>query len=215
MRYLIVLSILALISLSCANIPQLINPLRIEPGEVQFQDDFSDPTSGWVRRNEKQIGNLDFVNQGYQIYVKQNHTILWSGPGLKFRDVRIEVDATKIEGPDNNDFGIVCRARDQHNYYFLVISSDGYYGIGKVVEGEQQLIGMNDMPPNEYILQGQQTNHLRADCVGNNLSLYVNGFHLVTVQDTEFASGDSGLVAGTFEQPGTRIHFDNFSVLMP
>ena len=215
MRFLTVLSILTLISLSCASIPQLISPFEIQSGEVQFQDDFSDPTSGWVRRNEKDIGNLDFVNQGYQIYVKQTHTALWSGPGYNFHDVQLEVDATKIEGPDNNDFGIVCRARDQNNYYFLVISSDGYYGIGKVIDGKPQLIDMDDMPPNEYILQGQQTNHLRADCIGKDLSLYVNGSHLVTVRDSEFGSGDVGLVAGTFDHPGTRIHFDNFSVLMP
>jgi hypothetical protein len=134
---------------------------------------------------------------------------------LKYTDVQIEVDATKIEGSENDDFGIVCRARDDKNFYFLVISSDGYYGIGKVRDGEQRLIGMDDMPPDENILQGQGSNHLRADCIGEYLSLYVNGIHLATVQDTEFTSGDAGLLAGTFDEPGTRIHFDNFSVLMP
>jgi hypothetical protein len=201
--------------MSCINLPLVLNAYEIQSGEVQFQDDFSDPTSGWVRRNDEEIGNLDYINQGYQIFVKQNHTVLWSGPGLEFIDVQIDVDATKIEGPEDDDFGIVCRARDNDNFYYLVISSDGYYGIGKVRDGAQQLIGMDDMPPNEHIFQGQRSNHLRADCIGENLSLFVNGIHVATVQDTEFTSGDAGLLAGTFDTPGTRIHFDNFTVLMP
>lgn len=209
------LSLLALVSLGCVNLPLLISSYEIQSGEVQFQDDFSDSSSGWLRFYDPASGGMDYVNNGYQFFIKQPQTVLWSGPGLKFTDVQIEVDVKKIEGPKNDDFGIVCRAMDDNNFYFLVISSDGYYGIGKVRDGEQRLIGMDNMPPDENILQGQRSNHLRADCIGENLSLYVNGVHLVTVQDTEFTSGDTGLLAGTFDKPGTLIHFDNFSVLKP
>ena len=31
-------------------------------------------------------------------------------PGLKFTDVRIEVDALKVGGERDNRFGIICRA---------------------------------------------------------------------------------------------------------
>jgi len=209
------IAFLGLVSLSCINLPLVINSSEIQIGEVQFQDDFSDPSSGLARYYDENIGSLDYVNQGYQISVNQRHTILWSGPGLEFTDVQIEVDVTKIDGPESDDFGVVCRARDKHNFYFLIISSDGYYGIGKVRDGIQQLIGMKDMPPSEDIIQGQYTNHLRADCIGEYLSLYANGIHLVTVKDSEFTSGDVGLFAGTFEDPGTSVRFNKFSVLMP
>ena len=59
------------------------------------------------------------------------------------------------------------------------------------------------------------TNTIRADCVGSSLSLYVNGEKLDEVQDTEFGSGDVGLMAGSFDTPGTDIHFDNFVVTKP
>ena len=215
MHSLKLLAILGLVSLSCINMPIAINSYEIQTGEVQFQDDFSDPSSGWARRFDENTGSLDYVNQGYQISVNQSHAILWSGPGLEFTDVQIEVDVTKIDGPENDDFGVVCRARDEHNFYFLIISSDGYYGIGIVRDGIQQLISMKNMPPSEDIIQGQHTNHLRADCIDETLSLYVNGIHLVTVQDSEFTSGDVGLFAGTFDNPGTRVRFNKFSVLMP
>jgi hypothetical protein len=155
------------------------------------------------------------VNGAYRIYVNTTNTDVWSNPGLNFSDTSIQVDASKVGGVDNNDFGIICRYRDAENFYFFVISSDGYYGIGKMVNGQHKLIGVNAMPPSEKVAQGNVTNHLRADCVGNRLTFYVNGSMLADEQDTEFTSGDVGLMAGTFETPGTDIYFDNFVVSKP
>ena len=214
-RLTLIIAIIMLVSLNCITLPFGINTYEIQSGEVQFQDDFSNQSSGWLRIHDDNTSSLDYVDSSYQILVNQSHTVLWSGPDLQFTDVQIEVDATKVQGPENDDFGVVCRAQDQHNFYFLVISSDGYYGIGKVRAGVQELISMTGMPPSEDIYKGHSTNHLRADCIGEDLSLYVNGVHLATVQDAEFISGDAGLLAGTFDDPGTTIRFDNFSVLMP
>jgi hypothetical protein len=215
MHILKLITILGLVCSSCISFPLAINSYNISSGEVQFQDDFSNPASGWVRSKDENIGNLDYLMGGYQISINQSNTILWSGPGLDFTDVQIEVDVSKIDGPDHDDFGVVCRASDKTNFYLLGISSDGYYGIGKVRNGILQLIGMKDMPPSDNIIQGQRTNHLRADCIGELLSLYVNGIHLVTVQDSQFTSGDVGVFAGTFDDPGTSVRFHKFSVLMP
>jgi hypothetical protein len=35
------------------------------------------------------------------------------------------------------------------------------------------------------------------------------------VSDSDFASGDVGLLAGTYDEVGTDIHFDNFVVRKP
>jgi hypothetical protein len=74
---------------------------------------------------------------------------------------------------------------------------------------------MAAMPPSEAIRQGNDRNHLHAECVGENLSLYVNGILLAVVQDAEFSAGETGLFVGTFETPGSEVHFDNFAVLQP
>jgi len=143
------------------------------------------------------------------------NTDVWTNPGLNFDDVIVEVDATKVDGPDDNDFGVICRYQDVDNFYFFLISSDGYYGIGRVVNDEQILIGKDQLYPDEAIHQGEEINHIRADCVGSSLTLHVNGVELAEVQDDSFVSGDVGLLAGTFDQPGTDILFDNFVVKKP
>lgn len=203
---------LALITGACEfRFPGDVEP---ETGEVLFQDDFSDPDSGWDRLTAPN-GETNYLNGVYRIYVNQPSTDVIASPGLEFSDTIIEVDAAKIGGPDDNDFGIACRVQDKTHYYFFLISSDGYYGVGQYTDQGQQLIGMPAMLPSEIIQQGQAINHIRADCVANRLALYVNGERLIEITDDTYASGDVGLVAGSFGTPGTDIHFDNFVVTKP
>jgi hypothetical protein len=190
------------------------DPEDVASGSVLFQDDFSDPSSGWDRVTEPD-GATDYANGVYRILVSASDLDVWSNPGLSFTDTHIEVDATKIAGDDNNDFGVICRYQDADNFYEMVISSDGYYGIVKIKDGERVPIEQQAMLPSEAIQQGAATNHIRVDCVGSTLALYVGGQQLAEVQDSDFASGDVGLIAGTFDVPGTEIHFDNFTVLKP
>jgi len=216
-RFIILITTLLLSSLACQTIVQSGDQADNPPsdlGEVLFQDDFSNTSSGWDRVNLDE-GVTDYDNGIYRMYVNETDTDVWANPGLNFTDVHMEVDATKVGGDDNNDFGLICRYMDTDNFYFLIISSDGYYGVGKVTNGEQQLIGIESMPPSDEINQGNAKNHLRGDCVGNTLSLYVNGVFLASYEDSDLSSGDVGMIAGSFEQPGTEIHFDNFMVLKP
>jgi hypothetical protein len=185
-----------------------------QPSGVLFQDDFSDPESGWDRVIVSD-GVTDYADGVYRIFVNTSNTDVWANPALDFTDVSVEVDATKVDGENDNDYGVICRYQDGENFYFFVISSDGYYGIGKISAGLQQLIGVDSMPPSDAIRQGNATNHLRAVCAGSKLSFYVNDQFLAEYEDTEFTSGDVGLVAGTFDTPGVDIHFDNFVVTEP
>ena len=184
--------------------------------QLLFYDDFSDPTSGWDRVTADQ-GSTDYTADAYRIYVNAANTDLWANPGRQFpSDVILAVDATKVGGSDDNDFGLICRYQDTGNYYFFLVSSDGYYGIGIVQNGEQRLLSGNSMMHSDSIKQGNATNHIRAECIGNTLSLSVNSNRLAEVQDATITSGgDVGLLAGTFDTPGTEILFREFVVGTP
>jgi hypothetical protein len=185
-----------------------------EPERLLFQDDFSNPNSGWDSLHNED-GVTDYQNGQYRIFVNTTNTDVWANPGLNFTNTIIEVDATKVGGDDNNDLGVICRYKDDENFYFFVISSDGYYGIGKLKDGQQVLIGMESMPPTDVVKQGAATNHIQAVCDGSTLRLVVNGELLAETTDPDLTSGDAGLLAGSFEDPGTDILFDNFVVREP
>jgi hypothetical protein len=208
-------SLIVLLLLACQ---ASIHPASWFPypsGSVLYQDDFTDPSTDWERAPDLLGGSLDYTGGVYRVWVSTPGYLLWSGPEIKFGDVRIEVDAIPVSGEGDDDFGIVCRATNQDNFYFLVISSDGYYGIGKMKDGVPGLIGMKEMPPSEYILKSQALNHLRADCIGDRLELYVNSQLLASVEDSDFRRGRVGVLAGTLAAGSTDVAFDNFSVLAP
>jgi len=81
-------------------------------------------------------------------------------------------------------------------------------------ESNSTLISSDKLQPSDAI-KPTSTNHIRADCIGSKLTLYVNGTQAATATDNEYTGGDIGLLAGTFSTPGTDIHFDNFIVTKP
>ena len=186
----------------------------VSPGTILFADDFSNKSGGWGLWNQ---GNavVDYREGGLRILVQEKQYDFWSVAGRSFKDVQIEVDLIKLGGPDDNDFGLICRFQDQNNFYIFLISSDGYYGIAKVKDGQYSLIGADQLQYHNAIAHGAASNHLRADCAGPALRLYVNGQKLQDVQDLTFTSGDVGLMAGSYDEPGVDILFHNFVVKQP
>ncbi len=212
-RIILLISSLIVVSLACALTPPAAVTTPLPSGSVLYQDDFSRNSSGWDRMQANE-GIMDYDAGGYRILVNAQQTNFWTTPHQNFTDVRIEVDNGKLAGPDENRIGVVCRFNGS-DYYFFMISSDGYYGLGIFSAGKASLLGQAEMHYSENINMGLAVNHLRADCVGSTLTFYVNGFQVAQAQDSTLASGDVGILAGTFATPGVDIVFDNFVVLQP
>jgi hypothetical protein len=98
-------------------------------GSVLFQDDFSDLASGWDHVSTEG-GTMDYDGGVYRFLVTTPHFNYWSTPGKSYTDARIEVDVAKLDGPDSNRAGLLCRLTGEQ-FYFFVISSDGYYAVGR------------------------------------------------------------------------------------
>jgi hypothetical protein len=122
------------------------------------------------------------------------------------------VDARTVEGPLDNNFGILVRYQaDGDNFYWFEISSDGYYSVDMMQAGEW--VGLVDWVESDAINQGiGATNHLRVVCDRDQFSFYANGTYLTGVSDATFGSGNIGLAVGTFDEPGAVIRFDSLRV---
>jgi len=216
----LVLPLIAL-SLACSALggPQVSVPTGVsvptaDNTTVLFQDDFSDTSSGWDRVQTDE-GVTDYDSGTYRIFVDKTQHDYWANPGRSFTDAQVEVDATKVAGPDQNDFGLICRSQDTKNFYAFIVGSDGTYAIEKFSDSGSEILGSDAMQQSDAIRQGAATNHLRADCVGDSLSLYVNGQLVHSVTDSSYASGDVGLIAGTYDEAGADIAFDDLVVRQP
>ena len=183
-----------------------------KPGDILYQEEFEDNTTGWDRVANDH-GIMDYDSGGYRFLVKQADYNLWSTPEKNFKDVRVEADVFRLNGADENRAGLMCRYQNG-DYYFFIISNDGYYGVGKYIGGQILLLGQPSMQPSEFI-EKEAVNHLRADCIGDTLTFYVNFSQVASVKDTDFANGDVGMLAGAFTEAGVDVLFDHFVVIQP
>jgi hypothetical protein len=192
------------------------NAQNAPSGSVLFEDDFSNPDSGWDALSDEQVV-MGYRDGGFRFLVNQPYYDYWSLPGKRFTDSRIEVDSVKLSGPDDNDFGLICRYGGPDKFYAFIISSDGYFAIQRSVEGGDgyEVLGSTTLQYSDKINQGIALNQLRADCVGSTLTLYVNGEKLIEVRDDVLEAGEIGIIAGTNGSTGVDIFFDNFIVYQP
>jgi hypothetical protein len=216
----VAIAAIVLISLACTLSPvtQPSSPTTSggQSSNVLFQDDFSNTNSGWSTRSNSG-DSMDYSNGAFRIYLNSTMTDLVSQAGKSLpADVVIDVDVTKAGGSDNNDFGVTCRMKDLNNFYFFEAASDGYAVIGKFLDNTMSYLSAEAMAKVDGINAGSTLNHIRAECVGSNLKLYVNGKLVAQTTDTTFTSGgDVGLIAGSFSDGGIDILFDNFVVSKP
>ncbi|MGA9533860.1 MAG: hypothetical protein WBR18_14165 [Anaerolineales bacterium] len=82
-------------------------------------------------------------------------------------------------------------------------------------DGRRRLLSDDALLPSAAVRQGQAGNVIRADCIGYNLRLYVNGVLVAEAQAAEWPTGDVGLIAGTYDQNELEVWYDNFSVVEP
>jgi hypothetical protein len=206
------LPLLILLLASCLPAAPTESVITGNPGDVLYQENFANNTSGWDRvLNDG--GIMDYDSGGYRILVRGAKMNFWSTPPGMFGDVRIEADVTKLNGPDENRAGLLCRYQNG-NHYFFIISNDGFYAIGKFTNGQTILIGQEAMVASDAV-RAEGVNRLRADCIGNTLTFYVNDTLVASTVDGDFTAGGVGVLAGAFDEPGVDVLFQNFVVRQP
>ncbi|MBK8984644.1 MAG: hypothetical protein IPM39_00955 [Chloroflexi bacterium] len=187
-------------------------------GGALFADDFGGSQNcGWALYN-RGGAVVEIVEGALRISTSQPGEVRWTNPGRSFDDVIITTQARQVSGPNNNAYGVICRYQNEQNFYVFLVGGDGYYAVGKYTSDSPTVTYLTENGEyqfSEAINQGLATNQIRASCVGNELSLAVNGIPLVTVTDPTFVIGDVGLAVSTFE-PGTAVvEFSDFRVVAP
>lgn len=186
-----------------------------EPGALLYEENFDDPSGGWSTFDGDGV-SVSYEDGGYQMVIDRTEYMVWGNPepGLDLADLAIEADVRQVEGPLDNNFGVFVRyleGDDQYSYYWFQISSDGFYSVDLRDEGEWiTLVGWEASPSIQTGLG--VTNRMRVECSAGRFSFYNNNVHLVDVFDGTIGRGSIGLAAGTFEEPGVVVQFDDVRV---
>ena len=181
--------------------------------QLSWSDDFSDPSSGWQAQSDASA-EVSYSDGVMRILVKWPNSFAWASARREFSDYRLAVEATQIAGPDDNEYGVHVRMKDNRHLYRFSISGDGYYRIVRLDDEQETVLG-SDWSYSEAIRTGMAVNRLEVTCQDATMTFRVNDVLLAQVEDDTHRKGDIGLYAGSFFEPGVEIHFDNLTVSEP
>jgi hypothetical protein len=134
-------------------------------------------------------------------------------PHLAFQDFDLYLDAGLTNPSADGPYGMICRFRNEKNYYFFQIGPGASAAIGKMVDGVESILAskdtVKDMQPSPAV------NHLQAECNKDQLKFLINGVLVANVQDSDLTLGDMGVFVVGPEAGKVEALFDNIFVFLP
>lgn len=199
-------------------LPALAQSLTLDEALAELRS--TEPTVSERFRRDNGLWELDldsaestirFESGSYRVGALEPSYYVWGISEFMADDLFVEVDAARMTGPDNNEFGIVFRHEDVDNFYTFLVSSDGFYSLRKLQEGMWEEI----LPWAEtdlLDLSEAGSNRLGVFAQGASIVLLINEQIVDSVVDESFSGGAIGLAAGAFEEAGVEVAFDDLDL---
>lgn len=173
---------------------------------LPYFDPLTDPASGWVS-GDLGVSRLAYAPDGYHMRIDKLGSWL-EAPNRalpRVADSAVAVDVTNLAGPaPGNGFGVLCRYQDPRNWYGLTFGADGRYRILRMRNGVESTLAAPAAGATSPLLPAPgATARLRADCVGDTLTLLADGQVVAQARDDSFATGTLELYACTCGLRGT------------
>jgi hypothetical protein len=182
---------------------------------VLYQDDFTNPDSGWPDNLEFGNYNIGYHEPDhYHVDVHTPHDrALVAVPGRSFSDgtVEVQVQAEPNNTAKTGDFryGLFFR-RSGNEYYAFAVSprTSTWYALKSSPTGLTELAkGSNDS------IQGLTApDALRVDVKGSTFFLHINDQIIGQVSDADYAGGEVGFYVETFDSPRVHAHYGTITV---
>jgi hypothetical protein len=175
-----------------------------------YSDDFSDPNSGWYIEYLG-CGKFSYQDEEYEIWVRCEYTMAGAtSPFGSFSNYAIEADMRRHMG-GSVLYGLIFDFVDWDHFYVFIVDPDhqSYILQRRNPTDWTVLIWPVGSP---YINPDEATNRLKVKREGNQITLYVNGHFLTSIEDGTYTGNlEVGLYA---ESSGLDVitRFDNFKI---
>lgn len=144
------------------------------------------------------------ISEGrYNFYSATGDAFAWRTQEIA--DGTVQAQAMWTGGLETHGYGVIFRLVNEYNYYFVLLAGQGYYLVGKTVEGNASVLHPWSYEPK---LQEHGTNLMRVEMLNDTFTLFLNDTQVYSFKDTSFASGGYGF----FTQKGVRASFDDLKV---
>lgn len=209
-KFLFILVVLVLATIACGGTGKTPS----DPNLI-LKDDFTSNTRKWDEGDSDDGSDVAIRDGKYTFTVKGTNWDYWAIPN-NFKitsDVVIEVDAELVSGPKDVIYGVICGYNeDTHeDFHVASIAEDGYAIIYKYVAGEIEIL-YDELDAFEDF---KSPNRLQVSCIGNTITLVVNGVQIATAESDSLVPGNIGFLTGTYDETDAVVTFDNLEVRKP
>lgn len=162
---------------------------------VVINEQFNNNSNYWDVHDEPE-SMLNIVNGKYYMKGKMLGRAITStinAPDLENDDFKISAELTKLNGIDDNGFGLIWGSKDENNEYEFVISGNGQF---KVIEWENGI--KTDLVAWTFYSNIQKwdhaTNRLRIEKRGKSIKFFINDNYVAFVRSVENMGNRIGFV---------------------
>ncbi|HSF80454.1 MAG TPA: S1C family serine protease, partial [Anaerolineales bacterium] len=195
----------------------VVNPNANESGDFYYYTEFDGDLGSWVyylTRGEEQDFTANTSNSRMRVEIDDTYTyVYFMYDEYEYTDTWIDTTAENL-GRNNNNVSLICRESDLGWYEFNIANNGEYWiywyddvtedGYVELWHGGSTLIKM-----------GKDINEYTAYCVGDTLSLWINGVEVKTLTNKNLKSGRAGLSVSSFNVTPIIVEFDYFAVGVP
>lgn len=182
-----------------------------------FTEEFDGDLSNWTywvsSGNESGVGlSADKAALNVLLSTANTSVYVFYDPYI-YEDVILEVQADNA-GKNNNNVSLVCRYNDADStWYEFSVANNGLYWIYAYDGGYNQIANGGS----NLIKTGKDTNIYTVGCIGDTLTLFINGQEVRTFQDKTYRlkEGQVGLNVTSFDSLPIEVDFEYFTISQP
>jgi serine/threonine protein kinase len=188
-----------------------------------YQDDFSNPQSGWPEGRTPDGNQWGYTEGAYVLTVSPTYRNPSGDPCVdfpfnnqpQFKDAILEFDAQFVSGKGNNWHTIFRQTSGSlPAIYVIGFNLGGEYNFSKSL-GDQSIFS-KQWPAPASLLPGTDSNHVTMVMQGNRVAIYINKKPLLLVTDEAWQDGRTSLNLGACNNPDAdtslKVRFDNLKV---
>src|SRR6266498_3727984 len=187
----------------------------VSGGNVLYQDDFTDPSTGWT---EDKFDNY-FIGyhepESYHIEVTSpNYKTTVFDPGKKsFSDFTVDLqvltNSTKTSPTGDFRYGLAFRRAGDQYYAFTISPRTKKWFVLKSSPNALEVLKEGT---DEDIHDLDTDDALRVDAKGSDFAFHINDRLVAQITDADYASGEVGFYAESFDSQNTHIDFDSLII---
>jgi S1-C subfamily serine protease len=195
----------------------IVNPNASASGDYYYFTDFDTNMDSWsyfLMSGTDDGFSSELANSKLHVDIqKQDTWVYFTYDDYTYTDVRVDTVAENL-GRNTNNVSLICRYSDNGWYEFNVYNSGKYnilYYDAVVAKGYNTLYS----GASTAINMGKATNEYTAVCVGNTLTLGINGVEVRTVTSNDLKEGQVGFGLSSFNVLPIIAEFDGFAASVP